>query len=91
MSYEWSHKSVSPHDIISDIYCMKWNTAEPAYDWLVKLRDGDILPVSIGLLQTYPLTKHDMKGLLRYKQNLDTLRGHVRPHKMRWFVCFACG
>lgn len=90
MSYEWSHKSVSANDIISYIYCMKWNTAVPAYDWLVKLHDGNILPMSVALLQTFPLTKHDMKGVLQYKQNADALRAreYARPAR-RWFCCSA--
>lgn len=96
MSYAWSHSSSDKKDIIKRIYCMKWNTREPQYDWMVELRDGTVFNMSVGILMTYPLTVRDVKGIEGFKKNMMVLHGFERdgyvklPWRARLLMCFSC-
>lgn len=97
MSYGWSHSSSNKNDVIKRIYCMKWNTKEPHYDWMVDLWDGTTFNMSVGVLMTYPLTKTDVKGVEAFKKNMMVLHGFESglvaprlPWRTRLLMCFSC-
>ena len=52
MSYQWSYKSDgSKEHVIAAIYAMKWNTAKPTYDWMVRLTAGPEVAYSKAMLE----------------------------------------
>ena len=91
MSYQWSYKTAEPGNVIAGIYAMKWNTAEPTYDWMVQLTAGPEIAYSKPMLELYDLTPSDRSAIAACERNRMALANKVReaPDQSNCFNCWG--
>ena len=93
MSYKWSYKSDgNKENVIAAIYAMKWNTAQPTYDWMVQLTAGPETAYSKVMLELQGgLSVADRAAIQACEKNRMELANKVRevPAESSCFNCWG--